>query len=77
MNQKLNGFRFKLWMILCGILTTNAAGIKAAEQLIFPIPQEMQVTNDVFTLDGTRVNYYPGKCHRKRIFRLPVHWWES
>ncbi len=51
MKRRMNGFNMILFAILSGISGTGSAQIRVSETLIFPIPQEMQVTKDVFSLD--------------------------
>jgi hypothetical protein len=67
MKQKRGVSLIKFWVVLCGILAINVAGIQAAEQLIFPIPQEMQVTNDLFTLEGSVTIIVPENAPEKDI----------
>jgi hypothetical protein len=59
--------KIRLWVILWVISATNLAGLKAAEQLIFPIPQEMQVTDDAFTLDDSVAIVVPENASEKDI----------
>jgi hypothetical protein len=51
MKKRMNAACTVLFVILTGNLTPGLTALQAAETLIFPIPQEMTVTNDVFILD--------------------------
>lgn len=46
-------------IFLCNLLWINSYGINKEKPLIFPVPQEVQMNNGVFTIDRSTSIFLP------------------
>ena len=67
--QTTNSWRFTLWLAINCFSLVHATKTMAQERpLIFPIPQQLQVTNDAFVIDETVSVIIPQNAREKDVF---------
>ncbi len=59
---------FKQTTIICSLLILSINALAVEKPLIFPIPQTLQLTSDVFVLDESVTIIVPQICNEEDLF---------